>query len=743
MRVGQALGMQIAKELRFERKHYLYPDLSKQYQTSQFTVPLCRSGRIKIESRRGLRAVRIREAHIEEDAARLGHAGEESYIDFNRAGTPLLEIVTEPDLGVGEDAEEVLRWLQTLLRTIGASDANMEQAQLRCDANVSVAPPGASLGTRVEIKNLNSPRFVRMAIDHEVERQKRLLNGGGSIQQQTRLWNEARARTQAMRSKEEAHDYRYLQEPDLPVLILPAEAVAEIEASVPELPDAKARRLVADYGLQQKTARELVIEPFRARLLDDCCREGADPALTASWLLHQVREIEKARETNLRDLGLKPARLASVLSEVSSEKVSSGNAKKLLLAALDDERPVPELIVDLGLEQISDQETIRTLVDCAVVANPKAIEDLRAGHAGALGFLVGKVLAASHGRANPRLAKSALKRRLGLDRVVVVGMGGAICGRIGVEGAIEAAIVSSLGELVETVARRHDDVAFQVQDVAHDLSENVSPQEWHRLWVHLIGLLEGDSPSAIIVAGGLDSLSYTASLMRWLLPQVTVPIVHTAALRSPDQENSDAIPNLDRAVCRVRSLPPGHWVVVGDLCSPAVNLQMTGLSDTPLACRRMADTDEETAAIANGSWEPVAPSLARLEAAAEQTSIIRIHPCMDTTWLQEAVGYSPRHLILELYDTGTGNARRGSTDSLLDLVVAVRESDRVCLATSQLGVPVDLSCYSTSRELWDAGVVPLRDLITESAFTKLLAAQLRGPDGASLVRLIADAELEL
>ena len=412
LRAALALDMNIAEAVRFDRKHYVYPDLSKNFQTSQFYTTLGRGGLLEYEIQGMPAKARLTEGHLEEDAAKLEHTPHDSRVDFNRCGTPLFEIVTEPEFHSGEEAEAALRHLQLLMRTIGASEANQELGQLRCDVNVSVARRGADHGTRVELKNLNSSRFVRLAIEHETERQKQILEAGGEVRRETRSWNDDRGVTQSMRSKEEAHDYRYLAEPDIGVVNLDDDHLQLLRAELPELPVRRLVRLAHEYGITPQVSRELVADQDAVAFFEQCAGACGNAKLAADWMLNQVRELHNREGASFHAPPVPPARLGELLRLIKEERISNRNAKRLLQMLPGSEQSPEDLLGSKGLEQISDRQTIARWVQDVLQDNEGAVTEFQGGKVKAFQFLMGQVFKASQGKANPRIVKEEIQSAL-------------------------------------------------------------------------------------------------------------------------------------------------------------------------------------------------------------------------------------------------------------------------------------------------------------------------------------------
>jgi len=400
----------------FSRKNYFYPDLPKGYQISQYDQPLATEGHVEIPAAGAFRRVRLQRIHMEEDAGKLLHEGfawsaEKSGVDFNRSGVPLIEVVSHPDMRSAEEAYDYLTALKAVLLYAGVSDCNMEEGSLRCDANVSVRPRGsAELGTRAEIKNLNSFRNVARAIQHELARQSALVEAGGRVVQETRLWNADRAETVSMRSKEEAHDYRYFPEPDLPPLVVSAAWVEEVRAALPELPAEKRRRFVAEYGLPDYDAGVLTLSREVADYYEAVARESGNAKAASNWVMTEV--LRKVKEEGLGDAPLPPAHLAHMIRLIDTGTISGKTAKDVFEKMWQSGDP-PEVIVKReGLVQVSDEAAIRSAIAAVVARSPDQVAAYRKGKTTTLGWFVGQVMKDTGGKANPQVVNGLLKEAL-------------------------------------------------------------------------------------------------------------------------------------------------------------------------------------------------------------------------------------------------------------------------------------------------------------------------------------------
>jgi aspartyl-tRNA(Asn)/glutamyl-tRNA(Gln) amidotransferase subunit B len=418
IRASLALGCAIQETSIFARKNYFYPDLPKGYQISQYERPLATRGVVEFQSAGQARRVGITRVHLEEDAGKSLHEGfvdsdRKTYVDYNRSGVPLIEIVTDPDLRSAADAAEFFTRLRALLVWLGVNDGNMEEGSLRCDANVSVRRKGAeALGTKAEVKNLNSFRFLQKALEHEIERQIEVLAEGGRIVQETRLWDPAAGRTVSMRSKEEAHDYRYFPEPDLPPVVVDAARIERIKATMPELPDARRRRFVDEYALPEYDAAQLTQSRAGADYFEATVRAGAPPKPASNWIMGELARKLKEQNQDLGSSPLAPERLAGLIALIDRGAISGSMAKDVFEKMFSSNQTAAAIVAAEGLAQIDDESQIVSLVADVLAKNVDAVAQYRSGKASTFGFLVGQVMKAAGGKANPRRVNEMLRRAL-------------------------------------------------------------------------------------------------------------------------------------------------------------------------------------------------------------------------------------------------------------------------------------------------------------------------------------------
>lgn len=430
-RAALALGCTVHPLSVFARKNYFYPDLPKGYQISQFDLPLATEGRVRVFSgertadghivNRREKEFGITRVHLEEDAGKSVHDGmaesdAKSYVNLNRSGVPLIEIVSEPDFRSSQEAYDYLTHLRKTLLYLGVCDGNMEEGSLRCDANISIREENAAaFGTKVEIKNLNSFRFLQRALDYEIERQERVITGGGRIVQETRLWDDPNGRTVSMRSKEEAHDYRYFPEPDLPPLRLDPAWISALKASLPELPHEKALRFMEEYRLSNDEALLLTASLPMAEFFTACSRASGNPRASLHWITGDLAFALKSSGKEIESSPMPPERLAALIRMVDEGEISGKIAKAVFEEIFRTGEEPAGAVARLGLSQISDESALAAAIDKVIAANPKQLAEYRSGKDKLFGYFVGQVMKETRGQANPQLLNDLVKRKLKPD----------------------------------------------------------------------------------------------------------------------------------------------------------------------------------------------------------------------------------------------------------------------------------------------------------------------------------------
>ncbi len=419
VRTGLALNCEIARYSKFDRKNYYYPDLPKNFQTSQYDLPICGPGYLDVEVDGKTSRIRITRAHMEEDAGKLVHHGtsitdsDYSLVDYNRTGTPLLEIVSEPDMRTAKEAVAYMEKLRAILQYCEVSDCKMEEGSLRCDANISVRPVGQTeLGTKTEIKNINSFRGVERAIEYEARRQVEVLEEGGKVVQETRTWDEKEGVTKSMRKKEEANDYRYFPEPDLVPFTVSEEYIENIRKTLPELPDARKARYMESYGLDAYNADYLTNDKDRADYFEAMVAAGADPKEAANWLMGDFAKQMAQSGLEMKSVPVTASQMAELLKLIAAGTISGKIAKQVFPEMWETGKAAAAIVEEKGLVQISDTGALEELADKVIAANPQSVEDFKAGKKKAVGFLMGQIMKETKGQANPQVVNGILTKKL-------------------------------------------------------------------------------------------------------------------------------------------------------------------------------------------------------------------------------------------------------------------------------------------------------------------------------------------
>ncbi|MEJ5227853.1 Asp-tRNA(Asn)/Glu-tRNA(Gln) amidotransferase subunit GatB [Thermodesulfovibrio sp.] len=414
IKTGLAMNCKITPYSRFARKNYFYPDLPKGYQISQYELPLCEDGFLEINVDGEKRKIRIKRIHLEEDAGKNIHdASGYSFVDFNRTGVPLMEIVSEPDIRSPKEASLYMKKLRTILRYLGVCDGNLEQGSLRCDANVSIRPVGSKeFGVKTEIKNINSFRFVEKALEYEIKRQIKLIERGEKIIQETRLWDAVTGTTQSMRSKEEAHDYRYFPEPDLVPVSVSEEWIEKIKTEMPELPDSKIERLMKNYGLPLYDAEILTEEKALSEWFEEAVRFGGKPKEVANWIMVELLRILNEEGKEITESSLKPQQLVELLELVEKGTINRNTAKEVFEEVYKTGKSATVIVQEKGLTQISDDSILMEAIKEVIAKNPKEVERFKQGEEKLIGFFVGQVMKITKGKANPKMVNELVLKAL-------------------------------------------------------------------------------------------------------------------------------------------------------------------------------------------------------------------------------------------------------------------------------------------------------------------------------------------
>ena len=415
IKAGLATNCSISLFTKQDRKNYFYPDLPKGYQISQYDLPLCKNGYVEIETESGKKKIRIHRIHIEEDAGKLVHGEEDnlSYVDYNRTGVPLIEIVSEPDISSAEEAKAYLEKLKAILQFIGVSDCKMEEGSLRADVNISVRPKGSKeLGERTEMKNLNSFRAVYRAIESEVARQIDVIRSGGKIYQETRRWDDSKGESYPMRSKEDAQDYRYFPEPDLPPLVIKEELIERLRRELPELPDARKQRYISEYGLPEYDAGVLTSSKELSDFFEEAAKESQNVKAVSNWIMGDMLRILNERNLEVAQIPFPPSYIVKLVTLIDKGVINGPTAKKVFELMFDSGNDPETIVKEQGLEMLSDESALLEVVERVIRENPDSVADYKKGKKKAIGFLVGQAMKATKGKADPQILNEMLTRKL-------------------------------------------------------------------------------------------------------------------------------------------------------------------------------------------------------------------------------------------------------------------------------------------------------------------------------------------
>lgn len=415
IKAGLATNCTISPFTKQDRKNYFYPDLPKGYQISQYDLPLCKDGFVEIETENEKKRIRINRIHIEEDAGKLLHGEEDnnSYIDYNRTGVPLIEIVSEPDISSAREAKSYLEKLKAILQFINVSDCKMEEGSLRADVNISVRPKGSNhLGERTEMKNLNSFRSVYRAIESEIARQIHVIKSGGKINQETRRWDENKGESYPMRSKEDAQDYRYFPEPDLPPLIIKNELVERLKKELPELPDARKQRYVSEYGLPEYDAQVLTSSKELSDFFEETAKQSTNVKAVSNWIMGDMLRILNERNLEIVDIPFPPSYLVRLITLIDKGVINGSTAKNVFDLMFDTGKDPDNIVKEHGLEMLKDQSLLLEVIEKVIRDNPNSLDDYKKGQKKVIGFLVGQAMKATKGKADPQILNQILIKRL-------------------------------------------------------------------------------------------------------------------------------------------------------------------------------------------------------------------------------------------------------------------------------------------------------------------------------------------
>ncbi|MDR3160550.1 MAG: asparaginase domain-containing protein [Spirochaetaceae bacterium] len=746
----RGLGGTVMKEAVFERN--LNTPVPEGQTLSRLSIKLGADAGIDIMFHRRKKRIRITEIRLEEDAGRLVHLGKETRMDYSRAGMPSLRIKTAADLEIGEEAEVFLSDLRRRIQYLEIIPAIPLESVIRCNAYVSIVPYPQMPKHFVKLRNLNSFNFVTKAVNTELTRQEEIITQGGTVVPESRLWNEARNATESFRIRQIDESPRFIPVEGIPPFI-PGPELLEGHRSV-ELPEARRDRLMAAWGLTQLQAEFVCDETSRADYFEKTMTLGADPREAAQWMASSVIKECKRLNAALTASPLSPERFSAILGMLRDRRIHGSIAKQAIIAVLEEDREPEAIIRERGWEQITDRKRLEGVVTAVIRDNPQEVRRIREGDARPIQFLTGIIMKETAGLAEPALVKEILKEQLSVSLVYVLSLGGAISGRVGEDGTIECGDEQVLRDLLSKSG--NDDgpdalapsmtasskVRFEALQVGRLLSEEIVPADWAVLIETIAGKLNSGTANGIVVAHGTDTLSYTAPLLYWLFADAGAPIV-LAASSTPPGTSSEAARTMKKAVALAVSKLKGVYVVHGGKVLSPLNLKFERIGTDGFRNWNMGIPIFSGTSLLTGPLEADQYVLAQLlEEAVNSMCVTRIYPGLRSDYLGALMDKGVKNFFLELYDTGTAGIREGPYSLKRVFTVGKRRGARFYCSSQQEGI-VDFSAYTTSRELWRIGAVPMGAYTTETAVARFLAASIIADNDEERAQFMESAGAEL
>ncbi|MCQ2580328.1 MAG: asparaginase domain-containing protein [Treponemataceae bacterium] len=702
---------------------------------SGLSVKVGEKGVMPIEFHRRQKLIKIEEVRIEEDAGRLTHINNVSKMDYTWAGYASVRIKTDADFELGEEAELFLNELRRRLQYMQLVDNIPLENLIRCNAYVALARYPNKPDYYVKLRNLNSINFVRKAINAEIDRQESVLSSGGTVESESRLWNERQNLTESYkpRTVEEAgrRQFELLEKEkpfDMTFLLEEAEKEAPVNVDAnlkAEQPAERCKRLCAAYGLAKVRAEFICDDKARADFFEQAAFFGADPIMTAHWLSSEFMKLLKRTNSSIAQSPVTPERFARIMVLLKNGQIHSSIAKQLLLHLHENGGEPDEILASNNWKQIIDKDVLLPLVQETINANPQEAEKLRKGEMAPLEFLTGLIMKKTDGLASPLVVKSLLKEELHINIVYVISMGGSICGHRTQDGAV----IPADGRILKTMLQDIDSsIHYQVVQVGRMLSEEIEPADWAALIAEIASLIGTGTATGIVVAHGTDTLSYTAPLLYWLFSDAEVPVVVTASSETSD-ESSEAKQNLHFAVKTACKEKQGVFVAFGGKLLSPLNLKFErpspdGFSNWNMKQPLYTCGAGPLSGLFNGFFDADEFVMRQvLREAANRMIVCRVYPGLRAESYVQLIDNGIDYIFLELYETGTGSMRNGDY-SLKPLLTKGRKKGCTFFCTSQQQSLLDFSGYTTSRRMWREGAVPMGRLTTESAVALYFAASL-------------------
>ncbi len=714
----------IIKDAPYERSLNI-PDIPKGHALSRLSLKLGTDGYMDIMFHRRKKRIRIEEVRIEEDAGRLTHSGRETRMDYSKAGMPSIRIRTAPDFEIGEEAEMFLTDLRRRIQYLEIIPGLPVESVMRCNAYIGIAPYPQKPKNFVKLRNLNSFNFVWRAVNTELSRQEDIILHGGNVLPESRIWNESLQLTEPFHKRDSETMTQFEELPEIPHFHPGPEILEALDNFTVELPEIRRNRFMSQYGLTLVQAEFVCDETSRADYFEKTVSFGADPKECAQWLRSYVIKEFKRFNVTCICTPLNPNRFANILCMLREKRISAGIAKQTITAVLEDDRDPEDLVKERGWELLTDREKITEIVKNTIEQNPQEVKRIREGDARPIGFLTGIIMRRTGGLAEPSLVKDILKEQLSVSLVYVLSMGGAISGKYNEEeGAVESGGEKVLRELLaENEGASASKVRFESIEIGRILSEEIIPSDWAALIVAIAERLASGTANGIVVAHGTDTLPYSAPLLYWLFADANAPIVLAASSTTPETSNEASL-TMKQAIDLATTKKNGVYVVHGGRVLSPLNLKFEKIGNDGFRNWNMKEPVFSGTALLNSPLEADIYVISQLlEDAANSMCVFRIYPGIRSDYLISLMEKGVNHFFLELYDTGTAGFREGPYS--LKKAFSVGKCRRTSFyCTSQQEGIVDFSGYSTSRELYREGAVPLGAYTTETAVARFLAASI-------------------
>jgi aspartyl-tRNA(Asn)/glutamyl-tRNA(Gln) amidotransferase subunit B len=736
------LGGDLAPEVPYELKRRLPPlpegSATPPVRLSRFSLKLGIGASIDIMFHRRKKRIAIPEIRLEEDAGRLIREGGEVRMDYSRAGMPSLRIRTAADFELGEETGMFLsslrRRLQYLEIVSGLTESSLENL-VRCNAYVSLAPYPEPPASFVKLRNLNSFNFVSKAVNTELSRQEEILTGGGVVTPESRIWNEAKNAAEPFKPRDGEEPIEF-DRPDIPPFRPDEEALGDLET---ESAESRCRRLMNDYSLTQFQAEFLCGEKSRADYFEETASFGVNYREAAQWMSSWLVKEFKRTGFGPANAPLTPERFARLLKVLKSRRIHGSIAKQVISEVLREDRDPGEIIQERGGEQLKDRKAIEAIVKSVIDGNPQEVSRIREGDGGPVQFLTGIVMKDLGGLADPTLVRDVLREQLSVSLIYVLSMGGAISGRVGEDGAVEAGDEQVLRDLLaRDAAEEKLRVRVEAMPVGRILSEEIVPSDWAVLVETIAEKLNSGNAKGIVITHGTDTLSYTAPLLYWLFADSSAPIV-LAASSSPSDQGGEAAGTLKKAINLAGKKTKGVYVVHGGKVLSPLNLKFErigqdGFRNWNLGIPVFSGTSLMTSPLEADHY--ILSQL--LEDAVNSMCVIRIYPGLRTDYLISLMDQGVKNFFLELYDTGTAGFREGPYSLKRAFSLGKRRGVRFYCSSQQEGL-VDFSLYASSREIWREGAIPMGVYTTETSVARFLAASIIADNEAERLELMEEA----